>query len=311
MTFDARYADQVRLLLRVLPLVAQEKDFALKGGTAINLFVRDMPRLSVDIDLAYLPDHGRADALGRSREALTRIQGRIKAQLPGVNCLQHNRGDDDLKLVVRQGRVQVKVEVNPVVRGSLHTPEERDVSEAVEDEFGFASASVLALPDLYGGKLCAALDRQHPRDLFDVHLLLENEGIDRPLFEGFLVYLMSHPRPMAELLAPRWRALDQVHADEFAGMSREAVAAETLQAVGDALLKALAAHLTDADIEFLLSFKRGEPDWRRCPVPKAESLPAVQWKLRNINAMTPEKRAAAVARLEEVLRLLSASTMEP
>jgi len=237
MTFDARYADQVRLLLRVLPLVAEEKDFALKGGTAINLFVRDMPRLSVDIDLAYLPDHGRADALGRSREALTRIQGRIKAQLPGVSCLQHNRRDDDLKLIVRQGRVQVKVEVNPVVRGSLHTPEERDVSEAVEDEFGFASASVLALPDLYGGKLCAALDRQHPRDLFDVHLLLENEGIDRPLFEGFLVYLMSHPRPMAELLAPRWKALDQVHADEFAGMSREAVSVETLQAVGDALLK--------------------------------------------------------------------------
>jgi hypothetical protein len=42
-------------LIRVLPSIAEEACFALKGGTAINLFVRDMPRLSVDIDLTYLP----------------------------------------------------------------------------------------------------------------------------------------------------------------------------------------------------------------------------------------------------------------
>ena len=50
-----RYADQVQLLVRLLPIVADERDFALKGGTAINLFYRDLPRLSVDTDLTYVP----------------------------------------------------------------------------------------------------------------------------------------------------------------------------------------------------------------------------------------------------------------
>jgi len=50
-----RYMRQVALLVRTLPYIARHEAFALKGGTAINLFYRDMPRLSVDIDLTYLP----------------------------------------------------------------------------------------------------------------------------------------------------------------------------------------------------------------------------------------------------------------
>src|SRR5690606_36532122 len=57
------YRAQVELLIRCLPAVANAPDFALKGGTAINLFLRDMPRLSVDIDLTYLPITDRANAL--------------------------------------------------------------------------------------------------------------------------------------------------------------------------------------------------------------------------------------------------------
>jgi len=55
MPVNERYRKQVALLIQTIPAVPDEKDFALKGGTAINLFVRDMPRLSVDIDLTYLP----------------------------------------------------------------------------------------------------------------------------------------------------------------------------------------------------------------------------------------------------------------
>ena len=52
---DKRYADQVALLVAILPLLDAEPRFALKGGTAINLFEHDLPRLSVDIDLTWLP----------------------------------------------------------------------------------------------------------------------------------------------------------------------------------------------------------------------------------------------------------------
>ena len=58
-----RYLNQTRLLLRVLSDIAAEEVFALKGGTAINLFYRDMPRLSVDIDLVYLPVRERDASL--------------------------------------------------------------------------------------------------------------------------------------------------------------------------------------------------------------------------------------------------------
>ena len=63
MAFAEIYRRQAALLIRTLPLVAEETCFALKGGTAINLFIRNMPRLSVDIDLTYLPVQPRAESL--------------------------------------------------------------------------------------------------------------------------------------------------------------------------------------------------------------------------------------------------------
>lgn len=305
MAVEHQYRDQVELLLRVLPLVAEEQCFALKGGTALNLFLRDMPRLSVDIDLAYLGKEPRNEALACCREALGRIRERINQSLPGSTCTNRMAREDDLKLVVHQGRIQVKVEVSPVLRGTVHPPEQRDVSEPVEEDFGFASVPVVSVPDLYGGKICAGLDRQHPRDLFDLKLLLENEGITRAIFETFLVYLMSHPRPLAEMLSPHWKPLEELYNNQFAGMTRDEVSLEELEAVRPRLLQALGEHFTQNDASFLLSFKAGEPDWDRCPIPEARELPAVKWKLRNIGQMGPEKHERALARLKKVLEDLT------
>jgi predicted nucleotidyltransferase component of viral defense system len=220
MSIDARYHEQVRLLVALLPFLNDEPCFALKGGTAINLFVQPFPRLSVDIDLAYLPLEQRDEALHRCRQALQRLAQAIGTQLPGVKAeLQDNRRDE-LRILVRRGRSQVKVEVSPVLRGTVHPPQLLDVVEAVEDEYGFASVQVVSLPDLYGGKLCAALDRQHPRDLFDVKLLLDQGGLDRSVFEGFLVYLLGHPRPMNEVINPRMKPLEAIYRKEFVGMAR-------------------------------------------------------------------------------------------
>jgi len=83
MAFRDRYLAQVQLLIRVLPIVAGEKDFAIKGGTAINLFVRDMPRLSVDIDLTYLPIAPYDEALVAIGAAMTRLAGDIQRGIRG------------------------------------------------------------------------------------------------------------------------------------------------------------------------------------------------------------------------------------
>lgn len=88
------YAAQVALLVRALPLVADEPHFALKGGTAINLFYRDMPRLSVDIDLTYLPLDDRTTALANISDAFGRLVDRAPRDLHGVEAQRISGGGD-------------------------------------------------------------------------------------------------------------------------------------------------------------------------------------------------------------------------
>ena len=187
-----RYVGQVALLLRAIPAIAREEMFALKGGTAINLFLRDLPRLSVDIDLVYLPVADRESSLEAVRAGL----GRIADELKERQKLKVERLllPDGKRLLVSTDTSAIKIEVTPVLRGTVFEPEVRSVSPSVEERFGFAEMQVVALPDLYAGKIAAALDRQHPRDLFDVHFLFKNEGINDDLFRAFLVYLVSTTR---------------------------------------------------------------------------------------------------------------------
>lgn len=301
MSIEHRYHDQVQLLVSLLPFLNNERCFALKGGTAINLFIQPFPRLSVDIDLAYLPLEPRDVALYHCRQALQRLAQAISVKAPGARAdLQDNRRDE-LRILVRRGQSQVKIEVSPVLRGTMFKPQERDIAEAVEDEYGFAAVHVVSLPDLYGGKLCAALDRQHPRDLFDVKLLLDQKELDRSVFEGFLVYLLGHPRPLSEVINPRLKTLDAVYHQEFVGMTRVDVPLQELEGVRFELLARLGRLVTDEDVRFLLSFKKGIPDWALLPIEGLDQLPAVRWKLANIKKMSREKHYRALGLLEQAL----------
>jgi hypothetical protein len=180
-------------------------------------------------------------------------------------------------------------------------PEERDVVEVVEEKFGFATIPVVSLADLYGGKLCAALDRQHPRDFYDVKMLLETQGIDRQIFNGFITYLLGYPRPLSEVLNPRWKDISELYANEFNGMASHIVSLEELNAIPELMISALKTHFTERDYDFLMSFKRGEPDWDLAPENQIQHLPAVKWKLQNIGRMPKEKHIQALAKLEETL----------
>lgn len=301
MSIESRYHEQVGLLVALLPFLNDEPCFALKGGTAINLFVQPFPRLSVDIDLAYLPLEPRDEALHRCRQALQRLAQAISTQLSGVKAeLQENRRDE-LRILVRRGRSQVKIEVSPVLRGTIYPPQQLDVVEAVEDEYGFASVRVVSLPDLYGGKLCAALDRQHPRDLYDVKLLLDQGGLDRSVFEGFLIYLLGHPRPINEVINPRVKPLEAIYRKEFVGMAMADIPLSQLEEVRHRLLKQLGQLITDDDVGFLLSFKQGKPDWSLFSIAGVGQLPAVMWKLANIRKMEAEKNKKSLEALGQSL----------
>ncbi len=303
MAFTDIYRRQVALLIRALPLVAEEDCFALKGGTAINLFVRDMPRLSVDIDLTYLPTHPRAEALATIDHAMRRITARVSKTIPGARIAETTTQPEGAvtRLLVRAEGVQVKIEVTPVLRGTVYAAELRAVSPAVETAFGFAEIPVVSFPDLYAGKLVAALDRQHPRDFFDVRDLLANEGVDDTLRRAFIVYLLSHNRPMAEVLAPRLKPISDEFLRGFEGMTAEPVALNDLLAARDSLIGLIAGEMPEAHRRFLVSFERGQPNWQLLGVPEAAALPAVQWRQRNLDKLPSKRRAELVAQLETVL----------
>lgn len=303
MAFLDSYRQQVALLIRTIPFVAKEEAFALKGGTAINLFVRDMPRLSVDIDLTYLPVADRTTSLAAIDAAMLRIGERIEHSIPGAKVNPSRSADEKIvtKLIVRAGGVQIKIEVTPVLRGTVYDPVMTTVVPTVEDEFGFAEMQVVSFADLYAGKIVAALDRQHPRDLFDVRDLLAHEGISDELRRAFLVYLISHNRPMAEVLAPTRKPLAEEFARGFVGMTQEPVALADLEAAREAIIAAMIADMPDAHRHFLVGFKRGQPDWELLGIPEAQRLPAVLWKQRNLDRLLADKRSDLAAALERAL----------
>jgi len=296
------YYKQVQLLMQVLPFVARQECFALKGGTAINLFVREFPRLSVDIDLVYLPIKSRDEALQEISEALDAISADLKAAFKDIVLTQAYKSKRDARrlIVVRNG-VQVKVELFPVLRGTVYEPQLMEVCAAVEDEFGYVEVPVVALADLYAGKICAALDRQHPRDLFDVKWLLENEGLTDEIRKALIVYLSSHNRPMTELLRPQFKDISAIYAGEFANMAETDIPLEELVTVRERLVELIHQGLTDSEKGFLLSFKKREPDWALLSLNNVSELPAIKWKQINLARMPDDKHKQAIEKLKEVL----------
>lgn len=302
MDTSTQYYKQVQLLMSVLPLVAEEKCFALKGGTAINLFIRNLPRLSVDIDLVYLPMDDRDTALANIKSALNRIADSILKTIQKTQVQKSFESRDDaLRLIIKQDNVQIKIELSPVLRGSVFPEKLREVAEAVEEQFGYVEVPVVSTPDLYAGKLCAALDRQHPRDLFDVKFLLENEGLTDDIRKTFLVYLISHNRTMSELLQPTRKDIGSLYENEFISMAKIDVPLKELETVREIMISDLNTALTDEERQFLLSFKSLEPNWSLLGLSNIEALPAVRWKMLNLNKMSKERHSQALEKLKEIL----------
>lgn len=293
------YKQQVSLLLQVLPEVAKEPDFALHGGTAINLFVRDMVRLSVDIDLTYTLIEDRKTSFKNIIDGLDRIKVKLEKILPEAAITLKR---ETLKLQITTVNAQIKLEVNQINRGVMDDTVTLPLCEKAQEEFDvFCAVPVVPLGQLYGGKICAALDRQHPRDLFDVKYLLENEGFTDVIKKGFLLFLLSSNRPLHEMLHPNFIDQRETLVNQFEGMSPEPFTYGDFEKIREQLVKTIHQNITDQDKEFLLSFGEGIPNW---DIYDFERFPAVQWKLQNLTKLkngNPEKHESFVASLKKVL----------
>ncbi len=299
---DKTYADTVRLLLAITPDVFAGDVFAMKGGTAINLFLQDMPRLSVDIDVVYLPwQTPRDEALRAINQELAAIAERLKPL--GVQTrLIRSKDLGDTKLIVENDTSQVKVEVNVVFRGTVLPAERRPLSARTSDLFGVEfDVPMLASDELYAGKLVAALDRQHPRDLFDVWRLYESGGITDGMIECFVIYLAGHNRPPHEVLFGNDKDIAGEYERAFVGLTEVACSLETLLDARARLRHELPRLLSPAHKRFLSGLVRAQPDWSLVQCQHAAQLPALRWKLRNLETFRkrrPEDFAAQADALD-------------
>ena len=300
------YLDTARLLTQVAPLIFVDDTFALKGGTAINLFVRDMPRLSVDLDLVF-PDHSlpRDQAFQRINEAIRQSSERLNAR--GFQTRTVAATDaGETKLLVRRGSIEVKIEVNFVMRGTVHPVRMASLTpHARETLLADLEIPVVSLEDMYGGKLVAAMDRQHPRDLFDVMQLFANEGITPRIRRAFVVYLASHNRPVHEVLSPSLRNITQDYERNFKGMTTEPVKLEELLTTRDRMVRELQQGLDADERRFLLSLVANQPDWPSLGLEHMEHLPGIRWKLHNLDRLQKANTKKFVEQSEALARLLA------
>lgn len=281
MKFDSKYQKQVELLLKVMPSVDKESCFALKGGTAINLFYQDVPRLSVDLDLVYTQKLIRQEAYVKINEALDRISSDLRR----LGYMSFVSGTNERKIICTEFNTTIKIEPNYTFRGTVLQPERKSVSTKVQDLFGFAQMQVLARDELYAGKFCAALDRQHPRDLFDVKQMYSSaSGLTEKMVQSFVVYLLGHNRPIHELLDCEIQNRKDIFEKEFMGMTDVPVSYQELQEALQRLKRELKEKLQPYK-EFMLKFVSLEVDFAETVTPEVLSFPAIQWKRRNLEQL--------------------------
>lgn len=297
-----RYKRQVALLIRIMPSVYKIKEFAVHGGTAINLFHSNLRRYSIDIDVTYIPVKDRKSSLDDINQKLLLVKKDMEKAIPGI-VVKHK--PDVWKLLCTLGEAAVKIEVNGTKRGIIGSTVDLPLCDAARKEFNMGcKARTVSFSQLYGGKVIAALSRQHPRDLFDCNRM-EISSFDE-VKDGFMLCLLGSDKPVVEVLHPN--EIDQAGAleNQFRGMTDEPFGYEDYVQARKELIEWVNDNLTRTDREFLLSFESGEPDWGKCCAGDLSAYPSVQWKLLNIAKLetsNPRKFELGLAALKEGLGL--------
>ena len=278
---DLNYKNQVKLLIDVLPYIAKEECFALKGGTAINLFYNNLPRLSVDIDLTYIGFESRDIASANINNALKRIADDLNTK----GYIANVQGNDiEKKIICSNQYAKIKIEPNYIIRGYIEKPEILEVCENVEDECGYAQIQVVSKKELYGGKICAALDRQHPRDLFDIKELIEKDEINEELIKGFIAMLLSHDKPLHETLNPNIKNQTEIFEKQFQGMTNKKFSYIEHEQTLNNLINIIKEKILPYK-QPLLDFVSLKVDLSDFKINNLEKLPALKWKIKNLQKL--------------------------
>ncbi len=305
MTASSDCLDKVTLLMDVLPKVATESAFAVRGGTAINMFYQKMPRLSVNIDLTWLPVADRSSSLRNIDRALKRIVALIRENNSGIHAQYLKRKRTTFpRIIVNKGKTFVTIATSTVVRGTVLPSSSMMTFDSVTKYFRSMQMNVVSFEDAYSGKICAALERKYPHDLFDVMMLYNNGGLTDDLFRVLMVYAACSSQPMHKVLSPSNHIQKGLYDPHFGGLAEKRTSLESLIETGKRLHSDIASRLSGKIATFLLTLHDAEPDFGLIGFPKAAELPAIRWKIFNLKKIKnayPEKHARQRRALEALL----------
>ena len=292
------YKQQVELLLKIIPTLSGIESFAIHGGTAINLYVLDLPRYSIDI--TYAPIKPREESFAEIHKNLSIIKEKVKAIIPNVIVTEKPN-----KIYCTQKGIMVKIEVSGTKRGLIEPYEIKTLCAKAQNEFETSNkAKIVSISQLYGGKITAALDRQHPRDLFDVKLMFDFVSDFEQVKKGVLYCLLSGDRPIIESLSPN--RIDQREAiiKQFAGMTEVSFSYSDYEETREKLINFINSNLTQQDKDFLIAFEAGNDLSQLTDYQEYLQFPSVQWKLQNISKLkelNSNKHRENVRKLENYL----------
>ena len=294
------YRQQVELLLRIIPTLEEVDSFAIHGGTAINLYILDLPRYSVDIDVTYTPIKPRDESFADIHKNLSIIKEKVKTVVPDIVITEKPN-----KIYCTRKGVMVKIEVSGTKRGLIDAASVRPLCNAAQNEFETANkARIVSLSQLYGGKITGALDRQHPRDLFDVKLMFDFITNFDQIKRGFLYCLLGGDRPIIESLKPNRVDHQETLVKQFSGMTKIPFSYNDYGETREKLIDFINSNLSLQDKEFLIAFEAGEELSRHTEYQEYLHFPSVQWKMQNISKLkkiNPAKLRKGVEKLEGFL----------
>lgn len=297
------YTKKVSLLLKILPEIEKIEQFALHGGTAINLFYHNMPRLSVDIDLTYVPYSNRSKDLEAIGLLLDQLANRLVRIIPDLSVRTGNDQSEDVKLFCILNGTEVKIEVNTINRGVMDKTKKMVLCEAAQTKFNtFCEMNIVPKGQLFGGKIVAALDRQHPRDLFDIDKMFSSQIWDEQIMKGFLFCLFSSKRPFQEIFNPHFLSHDKLIETQFSGMTTEPFTKDLYEQAKVNLLDKILKSLNSEQKNMVISVACGEPLWI---YEDWSSYPGIAWKLINIKKLKKEnfkKYQEQLHQLEAILQ---------
>jgi len=300
---NEKYRKQVALLIKIMPSVYRIKEFAVHGGTAINLFHKNMPRYSVDIDLTYLLIKDREQSVQAINAHLLELKQHIEKTIAGIKIIPK---PDVLKLLcISQDGAMVKIEVNGTKRGVIGDVEIKSLCTKAQQEFEMTClARIVPFTQLYGGKIAAALSRQHPRDLFD-YKLMEVESFNE-IKDGLMFCLLGSDKPIIESLQPNQVSQQEALDNQFEGMTDIPFTYKDFEETRKNLIEKVNRIFADKDKEFLISFEQGTPEWSKFALGDVSNYPSIKWKLQNILKLketNPEKYKYGIEKLSSYFSL--------